>query len=214
MNGPFRTMVDIEYVDAEVWSVLPPRGGESGPWEDWDDIGAWCREEAENLWLDHGSDPGPHGVDFVAGTLVRCAEAFSPPGTDHWLFLHHEHPTDLPLPVCVAVGRSAGPREETLRALAMADDPDAVEPPVVRRFGADRLGEGLSTFRYLNHADAPYLIASARYAWRVAEHDADVVMWTATDDTARIIAAAEDLERLAHALTLHTPRPPGSAVGL
>ncbi|MGW7509743.1 hypothetical protein ACWGJ0_18700 [Streptomyces massasporeus] len=205
MSEHFFPVIDIEYIDPYPWTVIPPRDGAVGPFEEWDDIQAWCREEAEDLWLDRELDPGPNGIDFVADTLAKCAEAFSPPGTDHWLFLHRDHPTDLPLPVFAAIGPSSGPREETLRTLAMADDPQAVEPPVIKRFKAKRLGEGLTSFRYTNQDVAPHLLACARYAWRVEEHGADVVMWTATEDIARIMYAAQDLEQLAHQLAVYNP---------
>ncbi|MDT9701710.1 hypothetical protein [Streptomyces sp. P17] len=125
----FFAILDIEHIDLYPWTVLPPRSDEEKPFEAWVDIAAWCRAEAEDLWDDRELDRGPNGVDFVAGTLERCAQSFSPPGSDHWLFLHLDQPTDLPLPVCAAIGPASGPREETLRALTMADDPQAVEPP-------------------------------------------------------------------------------------
>lgn len=201
----FFSIIDIEDVDPYPWTVLPPRSGADGPFEEWDDIRSWCREEAEDLWLDRELDPGPNGVDFVAVTLERCAEAFAPPGSDHWLFLHPDHPTDLPLPVCAAIGPASGPREETLRQLTLADDPHSVEPPVVKRFTSEKLGEGLTVFRYVPQEDSKHLLACVRYAWQVAEHEADVVIWTATEDVARIMQASEDLERLALSLGIYTP---------
>ncbi|MES5824392.1 hypothetical protein [Streptomyces sp. RG80] len=201
----FLPVIDIEDVDAYPWTVLPPRGGETGPFEEWDDIQAWCREEAEDLWLDRELDPGPNGIDFVAGTLHRCAEAFSPPGSDHWLFLHRDHPTDMPLPVMAAIGPSTAPRDETLRALTLADDPSSVEPPVVKRFKSPNLGEGLTVFRYITQQDSPHVLACVRYAWQVEEHGADVVIWTATEDIARIMHAADDLEALAKSLGIFAP---------
>ncbi|WP_282704299.1 hypothetical protein [Streptomyces sp. CC219B] len=201
----FLPVIDIEYVDPYPWTVLPPRSGDTGPFDEWDDIHAWCREEAEDLWADRELDPGAQGIDFVAGTLGRCAEALSPPGSDHWLFLHRNHPTDMPLPVFAAIGPVSGPREETLRALTLADDPDAVEPPVVKSFTSQRLGEGLTVFRYLPQEGSRHLLACVRYAWQVAEHGADVVIWTATEDVARIMHAAKDLENLARSLDIYAP---------
>jgi hypothetical protein len=201
----FLPVIDIEDIDPYPWTVLPPRSGDTGPFEEWDDIRAWCREEAEDLWADRELDPGPNGVDFVAGTLERCAAAFSPPGTDHWLFLHRDHPTDLPLPVLAAIGPSKGPREETLRELTLADDLSAAEPPVVKRFRSPKLGEGLTVFRYVPQEDSRHLLACVRYAWQVEEHGADVVIWTATEDVARIMQAAEDLEQLARSLGIFAP---------
>ncbi|MFE9973458.1 hypothetical protein ACFYRD_22560 [Streptomyces hirsutus] len=205
MSKPFFPVIDIEDIDAYPWSIIPPRSGVTGPFEEWDDIGSWCREEAEDLWLDRELDPGPNGIDFVAGTLEKCAKAFSPLGSDHWLFLHLDHPTDLPLPVFAAIGPSAHPRVETLRALTLADDPNAAEPPVVKSFNSQKLGEGLTTFRYVPQKGSHHLLACVRYGWQVSEHRADIVIWTATEDVARIMQAADDLEQLARTLGIFVP---------
>ncbi|MEV6751803.1 hypothetical protein [Streptomyces sp. NPDC051214] len=202
MGESFRAVLDIEDVDPTPWVMVPPRSGLTAPWSVWEDVRAWSREVAEELWEDHGLDPGPSGVDFGAGTLERCAEACAPPGSDHWVFLHLDQPTDLPLPVCAAVGPAAGPREATLRALTEADDPGAVEPAVVKRVESEKLGEGLTTFRYVPQADSPHLLGCVRYGWQVDEHEADVVVWTATEDVAHLLRAAGDLEHLARSLSI------------
>ncbi|MGW6531012.1 hypothetical protein [Streptomyces venezuelae] len=201
----FWPILDVEDVDDDAWVMVPPRAGRAAPFPEWDDIGAWSREVAEDLWTDSDLDPGPDGVDFVAGTLLRTAEALAPPGSDHWLFLHLDHPADVPLPVCAALGPAAGPREETLRALTEADDRSAVEPPVVKTVKSDRLGKGMTTFRYVPQEDSPHLLACVRYAWQVEEHGADVVIWTASEDIAHVMRAAEDLENLARTLSIWTP---------
>ncbi|MFH8613265.1 hypothetical protein ACH4D5_37935 [Streptomyces sp. NPDC018029] len=201
----FWSIIDIEDIDADAWILVPPRAGLGAPSEMWDDIGAWAREIAEELWEDHDLDPGPNGVDFVAGTLQRTAEAMAPPGSDHWVFLHLDHPTDVPLPVLAAIGPASGPREETLRALTEADDESAVEPPVVKPIKSDKLGKGLTTFRYVPQEGSPHLLACVRYAWQVEDHAADVVIWTASEDIAHVMRAAEDLETLARSLGVWAP---------
>lgn len=205
MSEIFWPIIDIEFVDAYPWVIIPPRAGASAPFEEWDDIHGWCLERAEDLWADRELAPGSKGVAFVGETLARCAESFCPPGSDHWLFLHLDHPTDTPLPVCAAIGPTREPRETTLRALTEADDRTAVEPPVVKAFVSPYLGEGLTTFRYVTQEGSPHLAACVRYAWQVAEHGADVVMWTATEDVARILTAAEDVEELARSLAIFEP---------
>lgn len=205
MSEAFWPIIDIEYVDAYPWVIIPPRAGTSAPFEEWDDIHAWCLERAEDLWADRELAPGPNGSAFVGETLARCAEAFCPPGSDHWLFLHLDHPTDIPLPVCAAIGPARNPREATLRALTKANDTTAVEPPVVRAFDSPHLGEGMSTFRYVTQENSPHLTACVRYAWQVEQYGADVVIWTATEDVARVLTAAEDVEELARSLAVFVP---------
>ncbi|MET7406709.1 hypothetical protein [Streptomyces parvulus] len=205
MSDIFWPIIDIEYVDSYPWVIIPPRTGVSAPFEEWDDIHGWCLERAEDLWADRELAPGPNGVAFVGETLARCAASFCPPGSDHWLFLHLDHPTDTPLPVCAAIGPAREPRETTLRALTEADDRTSVEPPVVKAFVSPHLGEGLTTFRYVTQDGSPHLAACVRYAWQVTEHEADIVMWTATEDVARILTAAEDVENLARSLAIYVP---------
>ncbi|AXI88085.1 hypothetical protein AB0K38_28175 [Streptomyces griseoincarnatus] len=205
MSSTFWPIIDIEYVDSYAWVIIPPRSGPSAPFEEWDDIKSWCLERAEDLWADRELDPGPNGVEFVGETLSRCAEAFCPPGSDHWLFLHLDHPTDVPLPVCAAIGPAREPRYPTLRALTEADDQNSVEPPVVKPFHSEYLGEGMTTFRYVPQEGSPHVLACVRYAWQVTEHEADVVVWTASEDVARIMHAAPDLEELARTLAIFIP---------
>ncbi|MEU4982687.1 hypothetical protein [Streptomyces sp. NPDC021969] len=205
MTEVFWPIIDIEYVDAYPWVIIPPRAGVSAPFEEWNDIHGWCLERADDLWADRQLPPGPGGVAFVGETLARCAESLCPPGSDHWLFLHLDHPTDIPLPVCAAIGPAREPRETTLRALTEADDTTAVEPPVVKSFVSDYLGEGMTTFRYVTQEDSPHLAACVRYAWQVEEYGADVVMWTGTEDVARILNAADDVEELARSLAIFVP---------
>ncbi|MEV5088008.1 hypothetical protein ACWEQ5_27440 [Streptomyces griseoincarnatus] len=205
MSSTFWPIIDIEYVDSYAWVIVPPRSGPSAPFEEWDDIKSWCLERAEDLWADRELDPGPNGVEFVGETLSRCAESFCPPGSDHWLFLHLDHPTDVPLPVCAAIGPAREPRYPTLRALTEADDQNSVEPPVVKPFHSEYLGEGMTTFRYVPQEGSPHVLACVRYAWQVTEHEADVVVWTASEDVARIMHAAPDLEELARTLAIFIP---------
>jgi len=189
--------LDIDY-DPSRWLELPPRWDT----EEWQDIDAWARTCAELLWRSYGQDPGESGIPFLAGVLRRFAEAFAPEPFDTRVLLRMWEPTSMPLQVLSMVKPAQGDREETLRFLVGAEDPDAVEPPVVESFHTEHLGEGLRTFRYLRQDDTPEVIAAFRYAWRDEEAGADVVLWTAADDTARVIRAAQDIEELAHKVSV------------
>ncbi|MFF1291897.1 MULTISPECIES: hypothetical protein [unclassified Streptomyces] len=187
----------IDY-DPSLWLEIPPRWDE----ESWQDIGAWASECAELLWQSYAQDPGESGIPFLAGTLRRCADAFAPERFDMRALLHITSPTSMPLPVFAAVHPAAGNREATLRALIQADDPDAVEPPVVEAYQTEDLGEGLRALRYVRQDDAPEVLAGLRYAWRNDDIEADTVLWTATDDIAQVIQAAKDIEKLTHKILI------------
>lgn len=104
--------LDTELLDWDRWVHLPPRDPET--YEDWRDIGAWCRQEAVCLWEESGLEPGRHGVGFTALTLERCAEAFSPVGSANDLFLRLIHPAGDP---------AAGPRSDPALVRAARRDP-------------------------------------------------------------------------------------------
>ncbi|MFF2846804.1 hypothetical protein ACFVT5_10780 [Streptomyces sp. NPDC058001] len=152
------------------------------------------------IWRSYLRDPEESGVAFLAGRLKHIAEAFAPEPFDTRVLLRMEEPTTMPLQVRTRVKPAEGDREATLRALVGADDPDAVEPPVVEPFHTDSLGEGLRAFRYVRQDDTAEVLAALRYVWRDEEAGADVVLWTATHDTAQVIRAAQDIEELAHTM--------------
>ncbi|MET9906470.1 hypothetical protein ABZZ74_06555 [Streptomyces sp. NPDC006476] len=189
--------LDIGY-DPNRWLELPPR------WDttEWPDISVWARHCAQLFWRAYRLDPGQSGIPFLADTLRRFAEAFAPEPFDTRVLLRVWEPTSMPLQLFTMVKPAQGDRQETLRFLVGADDPDVVEPPVVEPFRTELLGEGLRSFRYLRQDDAPEVIAVVRYAWRDEEAGADVVLWTATDDTAQVIRAAPDIEELAHTVSV------------
>lgn len=189
--------LDIDY-DPSRWLEIPPRWDT----EEWQDIDVWARSCAELFWRAYGRDPGDSGIGYLTGVLRRFAEAFAPEPFDTRVLLRMWEPTSMPLQVFSMVKPAQGGREETLRFLVGAEDPEAVEPPVVESFHTEHLGEGLRTFRYLRQDDTPEVIAALRYAWRDEEVGADVVLWTATDDTARVIRAAQDIEELAHKVSV------------
>ncbi|MGP3948559.1 hypothetical protein [Streptomyces sp. 7N604] len=189
--------LDIDY-DPTLWLEIPPR------WETetWQDIDAWAHESATLLWSSHGKDPGRSGVPFLAGTLRRCADSFAPEDFATRGLLYVRDPLSMPLPLFASVEPSQGERDETLRALVRADDPDAVEPPVVETHRTEELGEGVRVFRYVREDDAADVLAGLRYAWRDDELGTDVVLWTATDDIAQIMQAADDIEKLTHKIEI------------
>jgi hypothetical protein len=189
--------LDIEYNPSR-WLELPPRWDT----EEWQDINVWARTCAELFWRSYGQDPEESGISFLAGRLRHFAEAFAPEPFDTRVLLRMWEPTSMPLQVCAMVKPAQGDRAETLRLLVGAEDPDAVEPPVVETYHAGPLGEGLRSFRYLRQDDGPEVIAALRYAWRDEQVDADVVLWTATHDTAQVIRAAEDIEELTHSVSV------------
>jgi hypothetical protein len=192
--------------DPTVWIELPMVWCEAT----WPDHRAWARDLAEACWDDSGLMPGEYQVDNLALTLAMVAERIqsSQLPAQHF-FLHLPDPRIMPLQVCLGVWDAAGERDATLRVLTGADDPDAVEPPVVDVFPTQYLGNGLRTLRYCpfdpgpGHPPDPGAIyATLNYAWRVEQHDTDVRLFSSCPDLARLIQAIDDIDDLARSIRI------------
>lgn len=192
--------------DPAIWIELPAIWCE----ETWPDHRAWARDLAESCWGDFDVDPGEYEVDNLALTLALFAEKLQPdqvPG-QHF-FLHLPDPRMMPLHVSFDLWDAEGEREAALREMTNADDPDAVEPPVVETFTTEHLGEGLRTLRYCPFDPGPdrppdpgALFASLNYAWRIDAYATDVRLASSCPDLARLIQIIDDIDTLARGIRL------------
>lgn len=186
---------------AACWLEIPARWDE----EEWRDIDGWARRAVRGgRWRERGTRR-----QDAAATLRSCAGAFAPERFDHRVFLHLETPgrrageAALPLPVSIEVTPADGEMSAALRARVGAQDPEAVEEPVVEAHRCPGLGEGLRALRYLcGDAEDPRVVAALRYAWRDHAHGADVTLATASHDIGRLLRTVGPIERLAGRLTL------------
>lgn len=196
---------EIDY-DPAVWIELPRVWCE----ETWPDHRAWARDIAEACWGDFDLAPGPYAVDNLALTLALYAEKVESgdlPAQD--FFLHLPDPRLDPLLVSLGTWELEGERDEALRELTGADDPEAVEAPIVEPFATENLGRGLRTLRYCpfdpgpDHPPDPgALYATLNYAWRVDEHDVDVRMFSSSPDIGRLIQVVDDIDGLARGVKI------------
>lgn len=185
--------------DEALWIVLPTIAEEGAPRDHWE----WARRTARTFGLGADGD----GIEEAATTLARVADHVGrrrDPDDDlaEVVLVPHREGAVLPLPVQVHVWPcSETDREDELRALVRADDPDAVEPPVVERIALPRLGEGLQALSWFPLGDgAGCLYAVLSYAWRVEESDADVRVSCSTPDLGRLSLAVEDIDELVQGL--------------
>jgi len=107
----------------------------------------------------------------------------------------------MPLVLYVGIWESDGERDAQLRMLTHADDPGVVEPPIVDEFSTDRLGTGLRTMRY-RHLDDGSLYAGLSYAWRSAEYETDLLLFTSSEDLGRLQRAIPDMDEFARAINV------------
>ena len=102
---------------------------------------------------------------------------------------------------------ATGDRDAQLRALAHADDPDAMRPPLIEEFRPARwhAGEpGLKALAYTR--DGERITGFLSYVWRSEEHATAVRMFTGSPDLSRVQRVVPDMERLANGVTI-IPRP-------
>jgi hypothetical protein len=187
--------IEVDF-DPAVWVEMPSE------WTDdtWPDYRDWAWEAAKAVWADSGQAPGEYGIDQLALAFVMLAER-EDKALSSLTYLHVPSPTDIPLPVGLKVFERAGEREAALRVMANADDPEAVEPPIVEEFATESLGTGLRTLRYLTLPEQPdTLVGALNYAWRVDEVDTDIRLWTSCPDLSRLIGAIDDIDTLARGI--------------
>ena len=101
-----------------------------------------------------------------------------------------------PLPVCVAVWQAVNDRETQLRELVHAEEPEAVETPLVEPVTTEQLGTGLQSQYLQRFAQGNELTGVVNYAWRVEELETDLRVFTACGDLGRFQAAMPDIDEL------------------
>lgn len=183
--------------DPGTWLELPNYWGPEG----WASPVDWAAEAARYLWLD--LKPEPESVARTETILTQFAENYG--GSDPDIpfevvgYLHLPHPAMLPLYLRVWVDDSPG---LTVAEAAQADDPNAVEPPVVEEFQTEHLGAGLRVLLYHSFeleadggpARPDGLYASVRYAFAVPGHDEVLTVFALDPDLGRLIQAQEDID--------------------
>ncbi|WP_419995855.1 hypothetical protein [Streptomyces boninensis] len=170
---------------------------------------AWARYFAAGIWEDFKSEkPQPGEVDLLTDMLVmyanRAPSAF--PGFE--VFLHIQHPREIPLPAYVDLVEieEGEDRETALRALTHANAEYAIEPPIVEEFQSPHLGSGLRVLRYYQDPDegSNEVHVGLRYAWRYEKgtEAADVLVILADPDASRILRALDDIDEFARTIRI------------
>lgn len=138
----------------------------------------WAREFASAAWAESGLSYGPDQVARLEAQLALLYEGSYGRIPCHDMYIQIADPRLVPLPAYIANIAAEGDREARLRMLSMADDPDAIGPPVVEEFTTDGMGTGLRVLRHFklgDNADPPddraagtqgQIGVSLSYAWR------------------------------------------------
>lgn len=178
----------------DIWIPCPPA------FPDGMDRASWAASYSRAWWESTGRKSRKRQVDLLAEALSAIQESAYRLLPCHLAFIHLPNPTMTPLLVCFGVWPAIGERESQLRLLAHADDPAAMEPPIVTDFPTDKLGPGLKVFYHqLSADDRTTIIANLDYAWRSAEYETDVRLFTSCPDLPRLQAAMPHIDDLARA---------------
>ncbi len=168
-----------------------------------EDRESWAAESAALWWNSSGLE---HGKDEV-GTLARMLSAIHQDiyaaGHSHMAFIHLPDPRLLPLPVQLGIWAMQGPRDEQLRLLVHADEPTAVEKPILEEFTTDHLGRGLRCLQYRRGGDdGSEVHVYLDYAWRSEEYETDLRLFTFSWGLDRLQRAIHDIDELARAISI------------
>jgi len=164
---------------------------------------SWAAAYSRAWWDSTGRKNLKREIGLLAETLSSIQENAYRLLACHLAFIHLPNPTMTPLLVCFAVWPALGERESQLRKLAHADDPVAMQPPIVTDFPTERLGDGLKVLYYQRSADdQSTIIGSLDYAWRSEEHETDVRLFTSCPDLGRLQAAMAHIDDLALATSV------------
>lgn len=157
---------------------------------------SYASEVAQIWWASSGLKHSAVDVARLKTMLSEIHKSIYGHIPCHLAFIHLPDPRLMPLVLYVGIWESTGDRDEQLRMLCHADDPDAVERPVAEEFSTDRLGTGLRVIRYRHLPDGA-LYAGLSYAWRSEEYETDLQLWASSEDLARLQRAIDDIEEFA-----------------
>jgi hypothetical protein len=182
--------------DREIWIPCPPGFSEQMTRAE------WARGFATLWWDASGLKHGKRQVRNMEEGLIEVQERIYATLLCHTALIHLPNVDVTPLPVCLAVWQAIGDRDTQLRELVHADEPMAVETPLVEPVTTDKLGTGLKS-QYLQRERAgSELFGAVNYAWRVEELETDLRVFTAGDDLGRLQGAMPDIDELTRQISI------------
>jgi hypothetical protein len=185
----------VDY-DQTIWIPCPPSFGESMTARE------WARGFAGLWWDASGLKHGKRQVKGLETALLEEQQSIYRLLPCHTALLHLPDVTLAPLPVCLAVWQAAGDRDRQLRELVRADEPAAVEAPLVEPVKTEKLGTGLRCLYYQRASEGTGVIGVLSYAWRSDELETDLRVFTACPDLGRLERARPDIDTLIQAITI------------
>jgi hypothetical protein len=156
----------------------------------------WAQGFASLWWEASGFKHGKRQVAGLEKALFELQQSIYATQPCHSAVIHLPNVDVAPLPVCVAVWQAVNDRETQLRTLVHAEEPEAVETPLVEPVTTEQLGTGLKSQYLQRFQRGTELTGVVNYAWRVEELETDLRVFTACGDLGRLQAAMPDLDEL------------------
>jgi hypothetical protein len=207
---------NVRGLDPLKWIMIPTHWGEAFMCEGPDDFAETEAKAAWGLWKElnpEAKDPGPLGLDRTRVEFKYYAEKFG--GFDPMrpfevtTYLHLPSPTVSALPVKIYVDDTP---DLTVEMAALVVDPDAIEAPVMEKFGTAALGEGIKATRhgvfdpeFGKDPDERGVWVAVRYAFAVPGRQAVVTVVATHTDLGRMAAAQSDLDEFVNTINLKMP---------
>jgi hypothetical protein len=184
-----RGWIKMDY-DHDRWIPCPPVFNESMTKE------VWADGYARIWWDAAGTKFGNREVRNLEQALIYLHDNVYGQQPCHRVLIHLPDARMAPLPVCFGIWRSFRGREEQLRMLVHADDPVAVEPPIVEEVWTEALGSGLKCLYYQKQRKGKEVIGVLNYAWRSEEYETDLRIFAVTSNLGRLERAMPDIDEL------------------
>ena len=162
---------------------------------------SWSALYAGHWWEASGLEHGKRQIDALRRSLEYLHEFAYSQLRCHMAVIHLPDPRLVPLLVGFGVWQAEGDRVTQLRLLAHADEPDAIEPPIVEECFTEKLGSGLKSLCYLRQPDESMMSGSLNYAWRSEQLETAVRMFTSCPDLSRLQRAMPDIEALTQVIS-------------
>jgi hypothetical protein len=182
--------------DKTIWIPCPASFSEELSREEW-------AQGFASLWWDaSGFKHGKRQVRNMEKGLVELQEGIYATQPCHTALIHLPNVDVMPLPVMLAVWQAVNDRESQLRMLVHADEPEAVETPLVEPVTTEQLGTGLKSQYLQRYEKGSDLTGVLNYAWRVEELETDLRVFTACGDLGRLEAARPAIDELIQAISI------------
>jgi len=186
--------------DKTVWIPCPQHFNEQMSRAEWAEGFATLWWEASGFKV--GQRELRRRIEGLAKALLVLQQGIYETQPCHSAVIYLPNVDVSPIPVMVAAWDAAGDEETQLRMLVHADESEAVETPLVEPFTTGPLGTGLKS-EYLQRSNqGPDVTGVVNYAFRVADLETDVRVFTATPDLGRLQAAMPAIDELVNSISI------------